>query len=683
MTGVAWRTDLGAPGVYFSTPELVRELTGVRLDVCAFVGVAPRGPARLPVYDPDWSADPDVPALSVFRASAGRTSVPSVPVGVTSWPEYRNRFGGFEGPSRLPYAVAAFFENGGRRAYIVRTVPEPDVAPAAAPGVARATLHGLQVAGTSTAPGLRARDEGSWANSLSLTLEPRRRPVLLDVRPGQLGEVVLAGDTSLAAGALLRFPVAPGLWFSTALAGLRTEWHPAAARSLQIGILEEPLPPLAPFLAGVEGFVAEEITGVVTINDENGPGERHEDVGFSAAHPRWLARVLCEESRLVLPDERPGHTWHAGRLAFAAGPTTATAVFADGADRYAAIVPTDHFDRRWSPGDETSGRGLQALAELEDVGTVVVPDLYSPGPLVAEDRTVAAPRAGGSFERCLVKAAVPQAAPNELAGLRLDPELPDERERIIALQDEVVEFVSSLRAPIALLDVPPRLTDRQMLAWRRRFDSAYSAGYHPWLRAARRDDGRGPTVAVNPSAVAAGIIAAEELRAGVPQGPANVLAAGIVAADDKVSDARHDELHRASINVFRAERDGVRLTAARTLSADSRYRQLSVRRLVTVICKTLEQQMQWAVFEPNGPQLRATLRHMIDAFLRQLYRAEAFSGATEDESFFVRCDDDNNPAAWTDAGRLLAEIGIAPAEPLEFIRVTLAREGDGTLRVEG
>ncbi|HXU80541.1 MAG TPA: phage tail sheath C-terminal domain-containing protein [Polyangia bacterium] len=680
---MAWRTDLGAPGVYFGTPAPVRELSGVRLDVCAFVGVAPRGPARLPLYRADWLPDPDAPDLSDFRAPAGRTSLPSLPVAVTSWPEYRNRFGTFEGPSLLPYAVAAFFENGGRRAYVIRTVPDPDTAPAAAPGVARATLSGLHRAGTTLPVGLRARDEGSWGNGLRLTLESRVRPVLLDVRAGQRGEVVLAGDAALPAGALLRFSLGAGAWFSTALSAVRREWHPAEARTLQIGTLEAALPAVAPFLGGVQGFVAEEITGVVTIDDAGGPGERHEDVAFSAAHPRWLARVLCEESRLVLPDERPGQEWHEGRLDPAAGLAPGEAVFTGGADRYADVVPADHFDPRWVTGDEASGRGLHALAEIEDVGTVVVPDLYSPGPLVVEDRTVEAPRGGSSFERCLAQTALPQAAPNEMAGLRLDPELPDEREKIIKLQERVVEFVAGLRAPIALLDVPPRLTDRQILSWRRRFDSAYSAAYHPWLRAARRDDGRGPTVAVNPAAVAAGIIAREELRAGVPQGPANVLAAGIVATAEKVTDARHDELHRSSINVFRSERDGVRLTAARTLSADPRYRQLSVRRLVTVVCKTLEQQMQWAVFEPNGPQLRATLRHMIDAFLRQLYRADAFTGASEDEAYFVRCDEDNNPAAWRDTGRLLAEIGIAPAEPLEFIVVTLAREGDGTLRVEG
>ena len=39
-------------------------------------------------------------------------------------------------------------------------------------------------------------------------------------------------------------------------------------------------------------------------------------------------------------------------------------------------------------------------------------------------------------------------------------------------------------------------------------------------------------------------------------------------------------------------------------------------------------------------------------------------------------------AARLDRGELLVEIGVAPAEPLEFILVRLRRDGDGTLNLE-
>jgi hypothetical protein len=42
-----------------------------------------------------------------------------------------------------------------------------------------------------------------------------------------------------------------------------------------------------------------------------------------------------------------------------------------------------------------------------------------------------------------------------------------------------------------------------------------------------------------------------------------------------------------------------------------------------------------------------------------------------------------SPRAALDQGRLLAHVGVAPAEPLEFIVLQIARDGDGTLRVQG
>jgi phage tail sheath protein FI len=110
-------------------------------------------------------------------------------------------------------------------------------------------------------------------------------------------------------------------------------------------------------------------------------------------------------------------------------------------------------------------------------------------------------------------------------------------------------------------------------------------------------------------------------------------------------------------------------------------RQLSVRRLLTMIQRALEQQMQWVVFEPNNEALRGEIRVLLTNYLRQLFRLGAFRGANEDEAFFVRCDETNNPPYLADAGRLLAEIGVAPAEPLEFIVLQLTRGNDGTLTI--
>ena len=150
----------------------------------------------------------------------------------------------------------------------------------------------------------------------------------------------------------------------------------------------------------------------------------------------------------------------------------------------------------------------------------------------------------------------------------------------------------------------------------------------------------------------------------------------------RVSPFEHDTLHPLGVNVFVPEPLGVRLTAARTLSHDPAWRQLSVRRLVLLLRRTLLQQMQWVAFEPHTPALRRELVQMVTALLRRLFRLGAFTGANESEAFFVRCDESLNPPHRVDNGQLLAHIGVAPAEPLEFIVLQFARSGDGTLTLE-
>jgi len=91
--------------------------------------------------------------------------------------------------------------------------------------------------------------------------------------------------------------------------------------------------------------------------------------------------------------------------------------------------------------------------------------------------------------------------------------------------------------------------------------------------------------------------------------------------------------------------------------------------------------MQWLVFEPNTPSLWLDVQFTLQNFLRQLYIAGTFKGETEQQAYFVRCDGNLNTRQVVDAGMLIAEIGVAPAEPLEFILLKINRGADGTLKI--
>jgi hypothetical protein len=707
------RIPLGAPGIYTLPPEPVRALTGVRMDVCAFVGIAPRGPARVPVFDEHWRDDR--PCVEPGRPRRRTTAVP-----VESFDAYRRLYGGFEGPGRLPYAVATFFEQGGRRAYIARIVHDdhitsPDgVASPDAAGTACGVLAGA--ATTAGTLALRARNEGAWGNRLRAVLRFTTRP--LHLLAATATDLTPASADAVSAGTLLRLSLGGGvraLRFVLGVVEVRRDDTAAVQwRARLDGAVTAPIE------------AAEVVEGLLLVDDGDGRAERHERLGLSARHPRWMATVLCYESSLVYPvaswidadilpvapdrpdvappqdgeplrcDESrfvyPGAAWiDAELLPDVAGrpdvdPPRDRAQFRGGEDRYAPITPDDFFDPSWLPGNDEPGAGVHALVDLPDLSLVVVPDLYDPATWTAREPVVdPVTPAGPTFQTCL---AAPPPAPQApvavgaLDGLSLDPRVPGDLEAIVGYQARLVELAEEMRSFHVLLDVPPRLSQRQVVAWRGRFDSAFAAAYLPWLVLARTDDGRDGLVRIGPSAVAAGLIARREIASGVPYGPANLLAAGVVDVDEAIPPRRHDALHPLGLNVFLRERDGILLTAARTLGGDPSYRQLSVRRLMTMLRRALEEQMSWVAFEPNHASLRANLRVLLGHYLGDLYRAGAFRGATEDEAFFVRCGADLNPPGVQDLGRLVVEIGVAPAEPLEFLVLRLVRDGDGTLSLE-
>lgn len=738
---IATTRPIGAPGIYESAPSPIHALTKERMDIAAFVGVAPRGPSNVPTFDARWAPKP---------TREGATVVRSVVVMVDSFVEYEAIFGGFEGPGRLPYAVWTYFRNGGRRAYIVRVVPPVDRS-TPRDGVARGVLSGART--TAAQPlWLRARDEGRWGNGIGAHLRTTTRPLPLRTDGTTLDAIALPLDANLPIGAHVRFEVPGGPREVRTIVRRRDEWSEATRTRSSLAELSAPLPALPTFCEVLEGRLL--------VTYEGHEVEVLEGLGFGAEHPRFLARALVESSRWLYPAQwaHDGVAWkdvawdEASLDVDVDGVSGDVERLGDGQDRYGEIVFDDFFSG-WVPADTAPGDGVHALAELADLASIVVPDLYVPAELKPRGVEPTGSLAGPEFETCrtpvgrivyAVSDIVARSAPNLTAGAvgtyadgtpltvvedrfgvfstigwlhvrgvgalghqlvgwvrRLDTiatggiapstvGLPGlvlqpgaDFEAIVALQRRLAEFATLLAGPIVLLDVPPRSSTSRIERWRARFDSAFVAAYHPWLRIPIDKDGRDEAVLVNPSAVAAGMIARKELDVGITHGPANMVAVDAVDLGEPLPAGTTDRLHPIGVNVFERDRDGIRLVGARTLSLDVAYRQLSVRRLMTMIERALRRQMQWMVFEPNTERTWRDVRATLTAFLRQLHRARAFRGRSEREAFFVRCDASLNDRRRTDRGELVVEVGVAPAEPIEFIVLRIVRGADASLRVEG
>jgi phage tail sheath protein FI len=172
-----------------------------------------------------------------------------------------------------------------------------------------------------------------------------------------------------------------------------------------------------------------------------------------------------------------------------------------------------------------------------------------------------------------------------------------------------------------------------------------------------------------------GVYADTDVRRGVHKAPANTVLRGIVpgaglAAD--VTKREQDTLNPFGINVLRAFPNlGQRVWGARTLADDTRWQYVSVRRLFLFIEESLDEGLQWVVFEPNSEQLWASVRQTIGAFLTGVWRGGALAGTTAEEAFYVVCDRTTMTPDDLAQGRLVCEVGVAPVFPAEFVVVRI------------
>lgn len=622
--------QLGGPGVYIRVqrPDTPSEV--VRLDETGFVGLAPRGPGH-------------------------------VPVRVTSWSEYVRWFGGLpipergDTPTQLAYAVDAFFGQGGQVAWVLRVVPTQPV-PATAVYEYRSGAAVWQIA---------AANEGSWGNHLDITLEfAAAAATPMTVSADSSGATKLLQPTVnnvVQPYSLLRIrhpqlaPEGELRWLIATDEGL------TASGRIARYVLDRELP-LSPD-ARVDVAV---VTGTLTITDNGPDGPRVEsftDLGLHPGQLRSIPLVLQRDSALA----------NASGLVDAVSPTDGLlrqlhfTLATRGWDRWGQITADSFFDdeppaRQDPTDDDTDHRGVDRMGRVADIGLLCVPDLLwvwrgQPDELVVAQK----PDTRGEFVRCCRAVTTDMnltAAQQPVA--QLDPNDPADLDAVVDRQQRVIDVARLYKRFVALLDVPFGMKTADIAKWRWMFDSDYAACYHPFLAMAATSPGGSP-VFVGSSAFAAGITAKRELLSGVQRGPANELASDAVKASAALSDDTAADLFKMAVNVFRPERDGFRLTSARTLSSDPQYRQLSVRRLMTVLALTLQRIGESLVFEPGTLALRTAVQQAVVSMLRDFFRRGAFAGATEAESFFVRCDDSLNDERTRALGQLITEVGVAPA----------------------
>jgi hypothetical protein len=212
----------------------------------------------------------------------------------------------------------------------------------------------------------------------------------------------------------------------------------------------------------------------------------------------------------------------------------------------------------------------------------------------------------------------------------------------------------------------------------------HGAIYYPRVSVVEPGPGGTPVeLSLPASGAVAGVMARIDTSRGIWKAPAG-LEAGIVGISGPAvptDDALSGQLNPRGFNVLRTfPGAGTVIWGARTLkgadSQASEFKYVPVRRLTDYIASSLYLGTQFAVFEPNDPDLWGQLRLAVTTFMRGLYNAGAFQQSAkraESDSFFVTCDETVNPQSEIDLGRVNVVVGFAPLKPAEFVVVTITQ----------
>jgi hypothetical protein len=621
-----------APGVYveevLSRP---RSIEGVSTATTGFVGPTRYGPTDL------------VPEL------------------ITSLAEFERVYGdgrplefGDTGP--MPnftwQAVRAYFEEGGRRLYVVRVFRQGDGG-----GQAHAYLP-VNEESRASDPGtvaIRARCPGSggamrvrFTVNLGQNIFGRLdgRPTLGAVRPGDIVWISKRVDHAAGRAYLVEGPAdaahnATGFRFSNLAA--------PAPRVLSL----EPGPP--PGHLDPETHCIQVVTLDVTAAsaDPGAAAQSWTDLPLDPRHECYGSRDGLSKRPAANPAARPLERPLPIVLHPGADITSGLALL-DAFDRFAAgrILPAvadanstaearsiditlesgNDGNRPTSAeyeGEAQAGAmamtGLKALEDIDDISIVAAPG------------STYLPPAGVGYE-------------GQIAG-------------IISL---LVAHAERMRYRIAVVDAANGQSFQDVRKQRATIDSKHAAFYYPWIRIVDPITGRNADMP--PSGFVAGIYARNDITRGVHKAPANEVVKLAIGFEQTLSKAQQDVLNPEGINCFRffAGR-GYRLWGARTASSDPEWKYVNLRRYALYLEHSIDKGTRWTVFEPNGDALWASVRRTIEDFLLNEWRRGALIGDKPEMAFFVRCDRSTMTQNDLDNGRLICQIGIAPLRPAEFV----------------
>ncbi|HEU0177926.1 MAG TPA: phage tail sheath subtilisin-like domain-containing protein [Blastocatellia bacterium] len=618
--------ELLHPGVYIQEiPSGVRPIEGVSTSTTAFLGKAEKGPLD-----------------HAFM--------------VTSFTEFQTVYGGFLGDSFLAHAALQFFNNGGRRLYIVRVAKNPTTADI--------NLNDRKATPAKTLT-IAASSAGAWGNELDVDITDGSRDPANEFRIAiRRGDLVLEtfDDLSInseapnfaekivgAKSQLIRVTVEEGNNSTEAGSSVSDASPgtslPAENRNLTINI---------------DGDGAQTITldGTLTTGAE------------IAAEIQTKVRALAPSRASTAPAAysnfkadfsanlyilTSGSTGKRSSVEVSNAALNNAAAFLklgrtnDGIETTGAAVLRPA-NGSYHVGDNASGGNVHAVTPGSDGETPQQVDYDASLHLLDPVRDVNLIAVPGIGTTSMV------ASGANYCEQRMDCFFIGDMDPTDDTKEEAKTFMTNLTKK-----------------------SSYAAVYFPWLKATDPAGISADPISLPPSGYVAGMYAKIDAKRGVWKAPAGAEAnlGGAVGLTTRLIDAEQDILNPIGVNVIRSfPATGIVIWGARTLATQSNpeYRYVPVRRTAIYLEQSIYNGIQWSVFEPNDADLHASLRLNINAFMLLQFRNGAFQGRTPNDAFFVKCDNQTTTQADIDAGIVNILVGFAPLKPAEFVVLKLTQQ---------
>jgi uncharacterized protein len=685
-----------SPGVFIEeVPARLKAIEGVSTSTAGFVGESLRGP--IPGFIPKRGN------LTLGTANGLSFTPDSAPVLVTSFAEYQRLFGAPPvDPSvdgYLGHAVRAFFENGGKRAFIARA-ERPNAVPAlhqvlqgavlrlarpvkpnpnAATEIFLSALTGLDTAATfdvilpdgsvfASHTGIAISAYDPQANSITVPTGS----ITADLDPARVAVASLTATTD-----------GPRFWARNS-----GSW----GNDLRILITSTSRPPVRLTAAGAANATTLQVesTGSFYI----GASVRVDDAGEVAETtivdilPGGTLRVAdalpaitltapsfaqVQEIDITILDVATGVVETYSRLSWNSDPDPAIrrrhySTVINSRSKLVFVEPTWAFTGATASDLADEKPPTAANQPMTRSGFPTGPagsaELGADGaPIVPIDPSKARPHIIGVDN-----------GPGQRTGIQSLQDIDDVRiiaapgETERSIQNELISQAERMRYRFAVLDAPPEPGPtnvvNEILTHRNAYDSSFAAYYTPWVQIGAGDQ----TLLLPPSGHVIGVYARTDNERGVWKAPANEVVRGLTGLRSYITTGEQDILNPRGVNAIRRfEGRGIRVWGARTLSSDPEFRYVNVRRFLIFMEASIDRGTQWVVFEPNSPPTWSRVVDSVSAFLHTQWRAGALYGRKPEDAFFVRCDETTMSVDDVQNGRLICEIGVAIVRPAEFV----------------